>query len=460
MPPPDDDQTDHTSESQLEQSDIKIDPDGDLTLVVGKTKTRFLVCSKTLSRSAEFWKRCLYGQFKEAKPAAGQDWVVQFPEDNPTGLHCLLLLVHGLGHTMPEISLQLAFEITIITNKYDMTQVLWAVARSWLQGLQPCRLDEEDDDTLIPQLQWLWVTKELGDHRKHLASFTQLSQMVSTTSDGQGHLLLRPYQPGDTKTLMRSNLKCYDAEKDVMLLLADGIKTARQQGLRAIQDALKKDTKHLRDAIRKFDFSTGCEGASICKGAQTDGGRLLSKEKRLCEYAMQAIVAKASDGPDSVLKPVSRIGMSVENFLASAVCFISRIEKEVAFLSGKKHKNCTPFTGNLPTQRTLMEMVSLDWTLGNFDAFKKQAQISGLEKGDCEGDVDFAVPLALLKRPKFSIPDVALVVDAQWPDVEIDIPFSIPGWKPKESHGYCADTGMIFSVEGNEDDFIYEDATL
>lgn len=39
-----------------EYSIIKIDPDGDLTLVVGKTKTRFLVCSKTLSRSAPFWK--------------------------------------------------------------------------------------------------------------------------------------------------------------------------------------------------------------------------------------------------------------------------------------------------------------------------------------------------------------------------------------------------------------------
>lgn len=205
---------------ESKQSVIKIDPDGDLTLVVGENKTRFLVCSKTLSRSAPFWKTCLYGQFKEAKPPSGQDWVVEFPEDNPSGLKCLLLLVHGLGHKMPKINLQLAFEITVITNKYAMTQSLWAVARSWLDDLKPVRLDEGDDDTVVPQLQWLWVTKELGDSVQHSEAFAELSLMVSTVADGDGHLLLRRCKLGDVGTLTRDNLEGYDAEKDVIFLLA------------------------------------------------------------------------------------------------------------------------------------------------------------------------------------------------------------------------------------------------
>lgn len=202
------------------QEIINIDPDGDLTLVVGKTKTRFLVCSKAMSRSSRFWNRCLYGSFKEAKPAAGCDWVVEFPEDNPSGLHYLLLLVHGLGHKLPEINLQLAFEITIFTNKYDMTRSLWAVGRSWLEQLKPIGPDESDNDTIVPQLQWLWVTKELGDSDRHSETFAELSQIISMTAGEDGLLLLRPYQPGDAKTLTRNNLEGYDAEKDVILLLA------------------------------------------------------------------------------------------------------------------------------------------------------------------------------------------------------------------------------------------------
>lgn len=110
--------------NRSQQGIITIDPLGDLTLVVGSTKTRFLVCYRTLSRSANFWNRCLYGPFKEAKPTSGQDWVVELPDDNPAGMECLLLLVHSLGHKMRKINLQLVFEITVLTDNYAMTRAL------------------------------------------------------------------------------------------------------------------------------------------------------------------------------------------------------------------------------------------------------------------------------------------------------------------------------------------------
>lgn len=205
---------------ESKQSVIKIDHDGDLTLVAGKPKARFLVCSKSLSRSAPFWNRCLYGPFKESKPAAGHEWVVELPEDSPGGLECVLLLVHGLGHKMPTIDLQLAFEITVITNKYDMTRYLWAFVRPWLQDLEPPRPDEGGDGTIVPQLKWLWVTKELGDSGQHGQTFAELTLMVCTTSNGDGHLVLRPYEQDETDVLTPETLGYYEAEMDVIFALA------------------------------------------------------------------------------------------------------------------------------------------------------------------------------------------------------------------------------------------------
>lgn len=211
-----------------EQKIIKIDPDGDLTLVVGETKTRFLVCSKTLSRSAPFWKRCLYGPFNEGKPADGKDWVVKLPEDNPSGLKCLLLLVHGLGHKMPEIDLRLAFQITVLTNKYDMTRYLWALSERWLHDLgPPAPYFAEADATVVPQLWWLWVTKEIGAYSKHALTFAELCHMVSTTANGNGDLNLRLREQGDADALTPETLGGYEAERDIILGLAGKSRLAK-----------------------------------------------------------------------------------------------------------------------------------------------------------------------------------------------------------------------------------------
>lgn len=212
-------QGDSTNGQEGPQDITEIDPDGDLTLAVGANNIRFLVCSKTLSRSAPFWKTCLYGPFLESRPAAGQDWEVKLPEDNPRGLHILLLLVHGLGHKLPPINLRLAFETTVLSNKYGMTHALWAVAKTWLQDLKP-NPPNVLNGTIVPQLWWLWVTKELGGSDQHGLAFVELSQMICTTDDGEAHVLLRHYYLSHRKILNKMNLGGYDAEKDVVLLMA------------------------------------------------------------------------------------------------------------------------------------------------------------------------------------------------------------------------------------------------
>jgi hypothetical protein len=118
---------------------------------------------------------------------------------------------------MQNVDLQLAFEVTVLTNKYRMTQCLWAVVRQWLEDLGP---GEAVEDSIVPHLMWLWVTKELGDAEKHSSTFVMLSQTVTVAGDEDAQLYLRPYEPRDAGTLTRGSLEGYDAEKGVILLLA------------------------------------------------------------------------------------------------------------------------------------------------------------------------------------------------------------------------------------------------
>lgn len=101
---------------------------------------------------------------------------------------------------------------------------------------------------------------------------------------------------------------------------------------------------------------------------------------------MQAIVVKMSSGKDSAVKPIAKINMSVENFLTSTICFISRIEREIAIVSAGDHKFCTPFSTIVPSQNMLKTQTMREWLDANAEAFKKQARVSGLDKGGGNDD--------------------------------------------------------------------------
>lgn len=111
---------------------------------------------------------------------------------------------------------------------------------------------------------------------------------------------------------------------------------------------MEDDIKDLQDAVGAFDSSKGCDGASFCRGLKRDGSTLRPTKRRLCEYAMQAIVNKISAGKDTPLTPLNRISMSVEDFMASAVRFTSSIKREIVLICGHNHQRCTPFRNGLP----------------------------------------------------------------------------------------------------------------
>lgn len=116
----------------------RLDPDGDLTLVIGQNskKRDFVVCSRTLSRASLVFKRMLNGNFLEARPTDGSPWVVNLPEDHPGVAKILLAIIHSrfdlapaLGERPPTKEL---YEVLVFTDKYDLTRLLRPWAQSWI----------------------------------------------------------------------------------------------------------------------------------------------------------------------------------------------------------------------------------------------------------------------------------------------------------------------------------------
>ncbi|KAK8029760.1 hypothetical protein PG993_011051 [Apiospora rasikravindrae] len=135
-----------------------VDGDGDPLLKVGTTKCvekrrgstsdecdhshvvalTFRVCSRSMARASPVWKKMLFGYFAESVlPKDGSDWMVTLPDDSPKVMLMVLGMVHARFDLMPRFelgsSLDQVFDITLVTDKYDMTHILKPWAPVWLE---------------------------------------------------------------------------------------------------------------------------------------------------------------------------------------------------------------------------------------------------------------------------------------------------------------------------------------
>ncbi|KAH8883234.1 hypothetical protein GQ53DRAFT_699818 [Thozetella sp. PMI_491] len=147
-------------ESESRDEMIEFDSLGDLILDVGPDQSRFLVCSKSLSRASAAWKTMFYGPFAEAKPtgeAAAKDWVVQLPEDDPTALTIILDIIHGRFDDIPQtLEVDALLNLTILTDKYDLAHLLRPWAKGWLDFIRTHEGSSSNESLL-------WIAWELGD---------------------------------------------------------------------------------------------------------------------------------------------------------------------------------------------------------------------------------------------------------------------------------------------------------
>lgn len=138
----------------------------------------FRVCSRTMARAAAPFDAMLYRGFKEsikAEPTKteptrleptqeGSEWIVRLPDDDPWVMALLLPVIHGCFTEFDPQTLQGAtglqnlYKVTVLTDKYDMTQILRPWASRLVQSLKGSmgQLDSLDLEKA------LWVSWKLG----------------------------------------------------------------------------------------------------------------------------------------------------------------------------------------------------------------------------------------------------------------------------------------------------------
>jgi hypothetical protein len=204
-----------------EPSRIIIDSDGDLCLKVGETvclvtsevpdssthcdqaldhehehPVIFVVCSRTLSRASRVWKRLLYGGFAESKPSCAStasDWVVALPDDNPKAVETILNIIHSRFGALPlvtnVINLDDLYQLTVLTDKYDLTTLLRPWASTWMKSVNEKHNEWRRNGTsaVNSELDCLtWVAWELGDASLFRSASRELA--LSCTVDATGNL--------------------------------------------------------------------------------------------------------------------------------------------------------------------------------------------------------------------------------------------------------------------------------
>ncbi|KAK1775204.1 hypothetical protein QBC45DRAFT_335844 [Copromyces sp. CBS 386.78] len=163
----------------------KPDPDGDLTLNVAPRENgpcSFRVCSATLRRHSPVWKAMLFSpSWMESKPADGENWVVELPEDPAYPMEIILDIIHGRFEGVPQtLGLKDLRDLLVLTNKYDMTGLVRPWCAQWIQAARQPILDTDDI------LRSLFIAWELGD--EHLFALRLEDIALRTKVDEKGRL--------------------------------------------------------------------------------------------------------------------------------------------------------------------------------------------------------------------------------------------------------------------------------
>ncbi|KAK9416573.1 hypothetical protein SUNI508_09679 [Seiridium unicorne] len=119
----------------------------------------------------------LYGQhWKESRssndPASGE-WIVDLPEDDPGAMTIILNIIHSRFENLPideDMNSSRLYELTVLTDKYDLTKVLRPWAKRWLRPLHALYPQGwmRSQTRILPLFstdltKHLWIAWELGD---------------------------------------------------------------------------------------------------------------------------------------------------------------------------------------------------------------------------------------------------------------------------------------------------------
>ncbi|KAF5674041.1 hypothetical protein FHETE_3101 [Fusarium heterosporum] len=118
---------------ELKKPTICFDPNGDLILNIGSSPGRdMLVDSRALSRASPNFRHILSCDGKED----ANGWTLELPEDDSLPFAILLNLIHTRFEKVPShVTLDQLYGICVLTQKYNMTEVLRPVAERWYKAI-------------------------------------------------------------------------------------------------------------------------------------------------------------------------------------------------------------------------------------------------------------------------------------------------------------------------------------
>ncbi|KAF2966505.1 hypothetical protein GQX73_g7044 [Xylaria multiplex] len=291
-----------------------LDPNGDLCLQVGESPvTSFVVCSKTLARTSDFWNKLLNGEFRESGKHRSQDigsnWTVEFPEDDPRSMELLLNIIHGRFDKVPSyesvMDIQYLYNVSVLTDKYAMTHVLRPWAPGWLRRSMSF-LGEWSGLSLREQYchEWLWISWEFGD----TANFEKVANFLLLNSCAW------PEHP--------NNLRC-----DGVLEPPDIYEILEETRLATIEALLTPLNKIVRGLIRKdgglsrdgSDVATTVIGTLACKVYYQDTEDVIHELTCSNDSGWQDTSTNFTAKPGSPLASVSfNSGNEVHVYIVSA----------------------------------------------------------------------------------------------------------------------------------------------
>lgn len=163
---------------------VSLDHRGDLLLRVGEDGPRrdFIVCSRTVARVSSVWNRMLFGYWAKSKPhLSGTTWMVELPDDDVAAMHLILKITHNKPDEVPDLlSLDELFDITVLSDKYDLTRQLKPWASQWIKPFKCCSYAAAK---AVDNEKLLWISWELGDNilfhntTRELLLYSKLSSM-------------------------------------------------------------------------------------------------------------------------------------------------------------------------------------------------------------------------------------------------------------------------------------------
>ncbi|RYP62614.1 hypothetical protein DL771_009657 [Monosporascus sp. 5C6A] len=343
--------SDRDSDDATVQDDVvNFHTDSDMMVRVTHegTVTQFMVASSSVATASPVWRSMLYGNNARARSGKGL-WIMNIDAE-PKALSTLFNIIHYQFDKLPaELPLDDLFELTLLTNRYECTHLVYPWSHKWTVKFATYVGEEGHFENCHKAI---WIAWELGDTKLFRDMIDAM--IISSKVDSSGNLVNTSGKP----------------LKDMVLPdgIFDLISATRTSTIDKILAAIETSMEALTTGNKK-------PGAKYCK---------LGKNERECEAMLlgSAIPALISHG----LYPVP----AASTFPESIAQLQDRIYsvKYIAFhgpewMPHMTHEHCS--LGLRESVQKCLEEMPVPLEDHHVSHLEKQAVVSGIL-------ADFGVP--------------------------------------------------------------------